>query len=89
MVDSKLLGRITILEVSDNNNGTCKLTYEVPEELKAAIKRHFGWKHWSSKKFNTFFLEALTNHAKTLERESRAGADGGEHLIDVFDNKSV
>lgn len=89
MIDSRLLGRITILEVIDNSNGTCTLTYEVPEELKVSIKRHFGWKHWSSKKFNTFFLEALANYAKTLEREFGTSSNGREHLVDVFDNKSV
>lgn len=89
MVDSKLLGRIAILEIKDNNNGTCTIQYEVPDDLKEILKTQFGWKRWSSKKFNDFFLEALTKYAKSMEGESGDTVIGDQHRIDVFDNKSV
>jgi len=89
MSDSKLLGRVTIKEIKDNSNGTCTLDLEIPEDLKENLKQSLGWKRWSSKKFNNFFLEALTKYAKDMERESGNSTVISEHLIDVFDNKSV
>ena len=64
MSDSKLLGKVVIKEIKDNNDGTCTLDLEFPDELKENLKASLGWKRWSSKKFNQFFLEALTKHAK-------------------------
>lgn len=89
MSDKKLLGRVTIIEVKENGDGTCTLELEVPDNLKQSLKQSLGWKRWSSKKFNQFFLEALTKHAKTLEGEPRTTANASEHLLDVFDNKLV
>jgi len=89
MIDSKILGRIAILEIKDNDNQTCTITYEVPDELKENLKQSFGWKRWSSKKFNQFFLEVLTKYAKELERESGDTTSSDQHRVDVFDNKSV
>lgn len=89
MIDSRLLGRVTVIEVKDNNDGTCTLNLEIPDDLKENLKQSLGWKRWSSKKFNQFFLEALTKHAKDMEGESRITATTSEHLVDVFDNKSV
>lgn len=89
MSDSKLLGRVIVKEIKDNSNGTCTLDLEIPEDLKENLKQSLGWKRWSSKKFNEFFLEALTKYAKDMERESGFTAAASEHLVDVFDNKSV
>lgn len=89
MPDTKLLGKVTIIEVKDNNDGTCTLNLEIPEDLKCNIKQSFGWKRWSSKKFNEFFLEALTKHAKDMEREFGDIAPSDQRGVDVFDNKSI
>jgi len=89
MSDKKLLGRVTIIEVKENSDGTCTLGLEVPDDLKQSLKQSLGWKRWSSKKFNQFFLEALTKHAKELETQSGDNASSDQHRVDVFDNKSV
>lgn len=89
MSDSKPLGRVIIKEVKDNSDGTCTLDLEIPDDLKENLKQSFGWKRWSSKKFNQFFLEALTKHAKDMERESGDLAPSDQHRVDVFDNKSI
>jgi hypothetical protein len=87
MNPEQYLGAIKIIDVVDNDNGTCSLTYEVPEQLKASIKRSMGWKRWSSKKFNDFFLEALTKYAKDMETEHNNNVARDQCLIDVFDIK--
>ena len=89
MTDSKLLGRIIVKEIKDNNNGTCTLELEVPDDLKENLKQSLGWKRWSSKKFNDFFLEALTKYAKDMEMESGDIAPSDQYRVDVFDSESV
>ena len=89
MSDSKLLGRIIVKEIKDNNDGTCTIDLEIPDDLKENLKASLGWKRWSSKKFNQFFLEALTKHAKELERESGDTVISDQHRVDVFDSESV
>ena len=96
MSDSKLLGRVIIKEVKDNSNGTCTLELEIPDDLKENLKQSLGWKRWSSKfsfhvfcMFNQFFLEALTKHAKDMERELGNLAPSDQRGVDVFDSKLV
>jgi len=89
MSKEKALGLIKIIEIKDNDNGTCTINYEIPEDLKTFFKKYFGWKRWSSKKFNEFFLEALTNYAKTLERKSGVISSSDQHGSDVCTNKSL
>ena len=89
MNDTKLLGKVTILQINDNNDGTCTLDLEIPEDLKYNIKQSFGWKRWSSKKFSQFFLEALAKHAKDMERELGDLAPSDQRGVDVFDSKLV
>lgn len=55
MEKEKVLGQIKIIDVIENNNGTCTISYEVPEALKEILKQQFGWKRWSAKRFNDFF----------------------------------
>jgi len=81
------LGKIKIIDVIDNGDGTARLEYEVSDSLKKEIKRVFGWNRWSSKKFNEFFLEALTSHAKTLERKLGDSVTDDQRCVDVFDSK--
>jgi hypothetical protein len=88
MSKEKALGLIKIIEIKVNDNGTCTINYEVPEDLKTYFKNYFGWKRWSSKKFNEFFLEALMKNAKTLERESGSNTAVAEHSPNVSDDKS-
>ena len=89
MVEDKVLGQIKIIEIKDNDNGTCSIIYEIPKDLRDYFKGYFGWKRWSSKKFNEFFLEALMKNAETLERESKNTAADNQHRIDVLDNRPV
>ena len=89
MSEDKVLGQIKIIEIKDNDDGTSSIIYEVPKDLQDYFKGHFGWKRWSSKKFNEFFLEALMKNAETLERESGNIASSDHNRIDVFDSKPV
>jgi hypothetical protein len=86
MIKEKVLGQIKIEEIKENGDGTCTITYQVPDDLKDYLKQYFGWKRWSSKKFNEFFLEALMKNAETMERESRNNSTTIEHSVDVSDN---
>lgn len=74
------LGSIQIQNIIDNNDGTCTLIFNVEDELKEKLMQNFGWKKWSSKKFEKFFLEALHEEANKLERNvdnSNAINNGG------------
>lgn len=88
MSKEKKLGLIKIIEIKENGDGTCTIVYEVPNDLKDYFKQYFGWKRWSSKKFNEFFLEALMKNAKTLERKSGSNTDVAKHSPNVSDDKS-
>jgi len=89
MSGEKVLGQIKIEEIKENGDGTCTIIYEVPNDLKDYLKQYFGWKRWSSKKFNQFFLEALMKNAETMERESRSNTTAFEYSLDVFNNQPV
>lgn len=89
MSDSKLLGCIVIKEIKYNSDGTCTLELEVPDDLTENLKQSLGSKRWSSKKFNESLLEALTKHAKDMERESGNIAPNDQHRFDVFDSESI
>ena len=89
MRSEKVLGQIKIEQIKENGDGTCTIVYEVPDNLKNYLKQYFGWKRWSSKKFNQFFLEALMKNAETMERESRSNTTAVEHSVDVSNNQPV
>ncbi len=89
MIKEKVLGQIKIEEIKENGDGTCTIIYEVPNDLKDYLKQYFGWKRWSSKKFNQFFLEALMKNAETMERESRSNTTAVEHSVNVPNNQLV
>jgi hypothetical protein len=89
MSSEKVLGQIKIEEIKENGDGTCTIVYEVPNDLKDYLKQYFGWKRWSSKKFNQFFLEALMKNAETMERKSRSSAATDEHSVDVPNNQPI
>jgi hypothetical protein len=89
MSGEKVLGQIKIEEIKENGDGTCTIIYEVPDDLKDYLKQYFGWKRWSSKKFNQFFLEALMKNAETMERESRSSTVTDQHSVNVPNNQPI
>lgn len=82
MSEEKKIGNINILNIVDNNNGTSTLTYEVPHNIKEYFKNHFGWKRWSSRKFNEFFLRTLQEQARKEEEKLH----NDQRNIDIFDS---
>jgi site-specific DNA-adenine methylase len=40
--------------------------FDISKETREAFKKHFGWKRWSQKKFNSLVTEAIR---KAVEKE--------------------
>lgn len=59
--------KLKILEIKDLPDGTCEIIFEISKETKKAFKKHFGWKRWSQKKFNSLVTEVLTNAVEKEE----------------------
>jgi hypothetical protein len=58
--------KLKILEIKDLPDGSCEIIFDISKETREAFKKHFGWKRWSQKKFNSLVTEAIR---KAVEKE--------------------
>ena len=56
--------RLQVTDIVDNEDGSAKVTLELGDETRNFIKKHYGWKRWSTKKFQTLFIEILTKYVE-------------------------
>ena len=57
----KFTGKINVVDVVDNPDGSAKITFEADKEFKNSFKKYYGLKRWSQKRFDLFLREALEN----------------------------
>ena len=62
-VRKKMVGKLKIVEETQNDDGTSNIVFDMDDEFKEWFKRFQGLKRWSDKRFQKFVLEALTNAA--------------------------
>ena len=68
--------KIYVADVIDNADGTAKFILEFDDSTKEGIKQLYGWKRWSSKKFEQLFIEGLHNYIKS--KNNSEGSSGGD-----------
>jgi len=56
--------KMEVIDIVDTEDGGAKVTLELDDETRNFIKKHNGWKRWSTKKFQTLFIEILTKYAE-------------------------
>ena len=59
LAKSKFFTTLKVIEIKDQNDGSAKLTFDLPEGFKKEYKQAFGLKKWSDKHFERFVLDAL------------------------------
>lgn len=55
---------LKVIDIVDREDGTALVTFDIDEQTKNFIKNLYGWKRWSSKKFQQVLLQALHNYIK-------------------------
>lgn len=55
---------LNVIDVVDREDGTALVTIDIDEQTRNLIKNLYGWKRWSSKKFEQVLLQALHNYIK-------------------------
>lgn len=60
---------ITVIDVVDNDDGTATINLDISDEFIDWFKKKEGLKRWSQKRFEKFFIRALTIY---LEEEPPA-----------------
>ncbi len=70
-----LLGKIDVIDVIDQPDGTAKVILEFDDETKNAIKQMYGWKRWNTKKFEELLITAIYNYVET-QKQNEGSNDG-------------
>jgi len=55
---------LKVIDIVDKEDGTAFVTFEFDDDTKNFIKNIYGWKRWSSKKFEQVLLQAMHNYIK-------------------------
>ena len=55
---------LNVIDVVDREDGTALVTIDIDEQTRNLIKNLYGWKRWSSKKFEQVLLQAIHNYIK-------------------------
>lgn len=66
------VGKIKVIDIVDNNDGTSSITFEADDKFKEWFMKRENLKRWSHKRFNKFVLEAL-QYSLELEKEKLDG----------------
>lgn len=58
---------LKVIDIVDQQDGSALITFDVDKQTREFIKNLYGWKRWSSKKFQQVLLQAIDNYVKTKE----------------------
>jgi hypothetical protein len=59
---------LNVIDVVDREDGTALVTIDIDEQTRNFIKNLYGWKRWSSKKFQQVLLQAIDNYISTTQK---------------------
>ena len=59
LAKSKIFTSLKVADIEEQNDGSAKVTFDLPERFKKEYKQAFGLKKWSDKHFERFVLDAL------------------------------
>jgi hypothetical protein len=71
MQQHKPLGTIKVASITDNDNGTSTINFDVSKDFKAKLQETLDWAEWSDEKFNHLIDEAIKNYADTVWQEKK------------------
>lgn len=66
-------GKITVLEVKDNDDGTANVVFDLSDEFMEKFIKFYSLNEWNDEYFNKFVVDALTEYA--LKKELEDGND--------------
>ena len=66
------LGKIKVIDIKDNPDGTSFVTFEADDEFKQWFKKKHNLKKWSQKLFNKFIQDAIDHMTLKLKEEESA-----------------
>lgn len=69
MENFKFPGRINVIEVIDQPDGSAKVVFEADKVFKDGFKKYYNLKRWSQKRFDKFLQEAIEDMNKRLIEE--------------------
>tara|TARA_Y100000034_G_scaffold124946_1_gene173827 strand:+ start:6755 stop:6964 length:210 start_codon:yes stop_codon:yes gene_type:complete len=61
---------IKILEIVENEDGTAEVSLDISDEFQAWFKKSQDLQRWSPKRFEKWFIEALTKGLMLVNEES-------------------
>ena len=59
---------LKVIDIVDQPDGSALVTFDIDTQSREFIKNIYGWKRWSSKKFQVVLLQAIDNYVKTQEK---------------------
>jgi len=59
---------LKVIDVVDKQDGTALVAIDIDEQTRNFIKNLYGWKRWSSKKFQQVLLQAIDNYISTTQK---------------------
>ena len=69
MENFKFPGRINVIDVVDQPDGSAKVTFEADKVFKEGFKKNYGLKRWSQKRFDKFLQEAIEDMNRRFYEE--------------------
>ena len=75
MENEQYLGKIKVVDIVDNADGSASVTFEADDEFKDWFKKKHNLKKWSEKRFNKFLQDAIDHMAAQLKEEQNAIAE--------------
>ncbi len=65
----KLIGQITVSDIQDMEDGSCKITFDYDQKFKKEYKRIFGLKRWSKRHFEQQLDKAIAAFAEKVKTD--------------------
>ncbi len=60
---------LKVINVIEQPDGSAIVTFDVDKKTREFFKSVYGWKRWSSKKFQQVLLQAIDNYVKIQEKK--------------------
>lgn len=65
----KLIGQITVSEIEDLEDGSCRVVFDYDEKFKREYKRIFNLKRWSKRHFEEQLEKAIKHFADQVKTD--------------------
>jgi len=72
MQNEEYLGKLKVVDIIDDPNGSAKVTFEADDKFKKWFKEKHNLKKWSQKRFNKFLQDVIDRMTVQLKEEQNA-----------------